>query len=340
MSSRPLFGAEPSVGFPLIDNTILRRLITIPASLAMFAVLSVGLPLVITTALVVDAVRAALFRKPAMASRLTVFLWLYLLGEMWALVALAGAGLLGGRRSVDITFRLQSAWVAWTFAAMRLAFDLSFRVEGLEQVPPAPILVLARHASLVDTMLPGRYIGREHGIRLRYILKKELLVDPALDIGGNRLPNHFVDRGSGDSESETAAIRALAEGMADSEGMMIYPEGTRYSDEKRQRYVAPLIRKGGSIGEIASGYERVLPPRPGGTLAILEATAADVVVLAHRGLEGFARVKDMWSGGLVGSQIDVRFWRVPRRDIPEGGAERVEWLYRLWSDIDSWVSKG
>ena len=209
----------------------------------------------------------------------------------------------------------------------------------MEHVPPAPILVLARHASLVDTMLPARYVTRAHGIRLRYVLKKELLIDPALDIGGNRLPNHFVDRGAAGAGAEVTAIRALAEGMADSEGMMIYPEGTRYSDGKRERYVASLVRKGGIIGEIASRYEKVLPPRPGGTLALLDATSADVVVLAHRGLEGFATVKDIWSGDLVGSRIDVRLWRVPRSDIPEGRSQRVEWLYRIWADIDVWVSE-
>jgi 1-acyl-sn-glycerol-3-phosphate acyltransferase len=321
------------------DDTIRRRLITIPVTVVLFLVVSVCFPVLVTASLLVDSMRAVLWRTPAVASRLIVFLWLYLLGEMWALVALAGAGLLTSERSVGLTYRLQGAWAAWTFESMRAAFSLSFREEGLEHVPPAPILVLARHASLVDTMLPARYVTRAHGIRLRYVLKKELLIDPALDIGGNRLPNHFVDRGAAGAEAEVTAIQALAAGMADSEGVMIYPEGTRYSDEKRERYVAPLVRQGGIIGEIASRYEKVLPPRPGGTLALLDATSADVVVHAHRGLEGFATLKDIWSRDLVGSRIDVRLWRVPRSDIPEGRSQRVEWLYRIWADIDAWVSE-
>jgi 1-acyl-sn-glycerol-3-phosphate acyltransferase len=183
------------------------------------------------------------------------------------------------------------------------------------------------------------FVTREHGIRLRYVLKRELLVDPALDVAGNRLPNHFVDRGPAGTEAETAAIRSLAQGMTPAEGVMIYPEGTRYSEEKRLRYTAPLVRKGGVIAELASGLERVLPPRPGGTLALLDATTADVVVLAHRGLEGFARVKDIWAGGLVGSRVELKFWRVERVDVPGNRSDRVHWLFRLWNEIDDWVGE-
>jgi 1-acyl-sn-glycerol-3-phosphate acyltransferase len=127
--------------------------------------------------------------------------------------------------------------------------------------------------------------------------------------------------------------------MPAAEGVMIYPEGTRFSEEKLARYIAPLVAKGGAVAELVSDYESVLPPRPGGTLALLDATGADVVVLAHRGLEGFARVKDVWSGGLVNARIEVKFWRVPRSEIPESRSGRMEWLFRLWSEIDGWVSE-
>ncbi|HSO49244.1 MAG TPA: 1-acyl-sn-glycerol-3-phosphate acyltransferase [Acidimicrobiia bacterium] len=323
----------------MIDNTISRRLITIPVVVVMFLLVSVGLPFLIATGLLVDLARAGLSGRPAMASRLIVFLWLYLLGEMLALLALAFAGLHSHDRAVDLTYRFQAVWAAWNLNAIEQVFGLTFVAEGLDQVPPPPILLLARHASLIDTMLPARYVARDHGIMLRYVLKKQLLIDPALDIGGNRLPNHFVDRGSGDTESEIASIRALGAGMSDAEGILIYPEGTRYSEEKRVRYVGSLLRKGGPLAEIAAGFERVLPPRSGGTLALLDATTADVVVLAHRGLEGLATVKDIWSGELIGSRIDVKLWRVSRAGIPRDRSARVEWLYRLWGDVDHWVSE-
>jgi 1-acyl-sn-glycerol-3-phosphate acyltransferase len=314
-------------------------MITIPGVVLAFVLVSLGLPLLLATGLLVDLARAAVSRRPAMATRLIAFLWIYLLGQMWALPALAAAAMLGGKRAIDLTFRLQDAWTWWNFDAMRAVFRLSFSVEGSDAIDPPPILLLARHASIVDTLLPAVFVTREHGIRLRYVLKRELLVDPALDVAGNRLPNHFVDRGPAGTEAETAAIRSLAQGMTPAEGVMIYPEGTRYSEEKRLRYTAPLVRKGGVIAELASDLERVLPPRPGGTLALLDATTADVVVLAHRGLEGFARVKDIWAGGLVGSRVELKFWRVERVDVPGNRSDRVHWLFRLWNEIDDWVGE-
>ncbi|HEX6146148.1 MAG TPA: lysophospholipid acyltransferase family protein [Acidimicrobiia bacterium] len=321
------------------DRTSLRRLITVPGVVIAFVVVSLGLPLLLAAGLLVDLARWVVSRRPAMAARLVAFLWVYLLGEMWALPALAVAAMAGGRRSTESTYSLQGAWTWWNFEAMRAIFGLSFSVEGSDAITPPPIILLSRHASIVDTLLPAVFVTRAHRIRLRYVLKKELLVDPALDIAGNRLPNHFVDRGPGGTEPETAAIRSLAQGMAPTEGVMIYPEGTRYSEEKRARYTAPLVRKGGVIAELASCLERVLPPRPGGTLALLDATTADVVVLAHRGLEGFARVKDIWSGGLVGSRVELRFWRVARAEVPDTRSDRVEWLFRLWNEIDDWVGE-
>jgi len=38
------------------------------------------------------------------------------------------------------------------------------------------------------------------------VLKRELLADPCLDIVGNRLPNHFLDRHATDSGPELAAL--------------------------------------------------------------------------------------------------------------------------------------
>ena len=95
----------------------------------------------------------------------------------------------------------------------------------------------------------------------------------------------------------------------------------------------------GGVAVVAAGLANVLPPRPGGTLALMEASDADVVVLAHEGLEGFARVRDMWSGDLVGSTIRIRFRRIDRSKIPIDRTDRVGWLFAIWSDVDDWIAK-
>jgi 1-acyl-sn-glycerol-3-phosphate acyltransferase len=323
----------------LLDNPLTRRLITV--TFVFFAVLIVTalLPVLVLVAATVDLVRWMTSRQQAMALRMLLFCWLYLVGEGWAILALAFLGLLPEPTSTKLTFRAQRAWLNWNFVALSTMFSLTFDVRGQDSVPPGPIVLLSRHASLIDTMLPGRFVVRPHGIKLRYVLKKELLIDPALDIGGNRLPNYFIDR-SGNSHEELAALRELARSLQEDEGVLIYPEGTRYSDQKRIELSKRWEVVGGAPGAIAAGLRRVLPPRPGGTLAILDVTDADVVVLAHRGLEGFARMSDMWAGGIAGTTVDVSFWRVPRSSIPETEDARIEWLFRLWAEVDSWVVSG
>lgn len=322
----------------MFENPLLRRLFTVTSVYVGLALVTVLLPLVLVVALFFDLILKVSLGRPLVWVRLISFGWLYLVGEAWGLLILALTAPLPNSIAEAATFRLQTRWAAWNFRAVRYIFDLEFVADGQDQVHPGPIILLSRHASLIDTLLPAWFISRNTDLKLRYVLKKELLWDPALDIAGNRLPNHFVDRGAADSERDLNAIRDLAKDLRPDEAVLIYPEGTRYSEEKRRRYVRRFRNKNGRVAQIAVGLRRVLPPRPGGTLALLEGSSADVVLLAHRGLEGFARVKDMLKGTIVGSRIDVSFRRIARSQIPEGRSERVTWLFETWSEIDTWVA--
>lgn len=320
------------------SKPLLRRLITVPTVVVLWVIVTGLAPVLVVVAASVDSVRWMRSRKPFVSLRALGFGWVYLLGQVWALIALAITALLPKDAKQRATFRLQASWASWNFTALRRLFSLGLEVTGSESVTPGPIVLLVRHASIVDTLLPANLVARPHGLRLRYVLKRELLVDPTLDIGGNRLPNHFISRGSGEAAAEIAAIQELASGIGDDEGILIYPEGTRFTEEKQERYLRRFRDAAEPIASLASGLRKVLPPRPGGTLAILESTTADVVVLAHRGLEGLATVADIWRGGLVGSRIEVELRRVPRDRIPGSRPEMLEWLYRLWADVDAWVA--
>lgn len=321
----------------MLDNTLMRRLVTIPLLYVTLVAATLLAPALLVVALMVDLIRRVRTGSPFMATRILAFGWVYLVGEAWALLAMAMIGLLGRDRSLELTFTLQRWWAAWNFWALRFFFSLRFEVTGSDAILPGPFLLLSRHASIIDTLLPALYVVRPFDIKLRYILKKELLLDPAIDIGGRRLPNHFVDRGASNSESERRAITRLAEGLTADEAVLIFPEGTRFTEQKRIRFTNRLKEKPGNVGQIAGRLRRVLPPKPGGTLALLEASDADVVVLMHRGLEGFARIKDIWMGALVGSTIFIQFRRVARTAVPEGRTQRIDWLFDLWASVDDWV---
>jgi len=35
----------------------------------------------------------------------------------------------------------------------------------------------------------------------------------------------------------------------------------------------------------------------------------------------------------------MRWWRVPREEIPEGREARIDWLFGWWERIDTWVDE-
>ena len=155
-------------------------------------VLSALLPLLLCVALLVDLARWAARRRPFMAVRLTTFLWVYLAAEAAGLVALFGVWIvscfgLRGNALLDLTWRFQQLWTAWLFGAANGVFGLRLKIEGDEHVEPGPLIVLVRHASIVDNLLPSVLIARRHQIRVRYVLKRKLLGDPCIDVAAKRL---------------------------------------------------------------------------------------------------------------------------------------------------------
>ena len=329
-----------------VDETrvevVLRRLRTILPLVLGLVLVTVLLPALLVVGLVVDAVRRVAFGVPPTAARLALFLWVYLAAEVGGVVALAAVWVasLGGRRGAwlrDTTQSLQQLWAGTLFAAVRGLFGLRLEVVGDEAVAPGPVIVLIRHASIVDNLLPANLVTRSHGIGLRYVLKRELLADPCLDIAGRRLPNYFVRRGTGAAE-EVERVRALARGLGPEEGVLIYPEGTRFTPERRARAIARIAERDARLAPRAERIRHLLPPRLGGVGALLDgAPDADIVVIAHHGFDGLRLISDIWKGGLVGLVVRVRVTRVPRSEVPEADAARADWLYDLWQDVDDWL---
>ena len=165
-----------------------------------------------------------------------------------------------------------------------MVFCTSVWVTGAEAVERTPLLLFLRHASAADTLLPAMLLSVPHGTLIRYVLKRELLWDPCLDIVGNRLPNHFVERQPDDSAAEIDAVGRLAEDLSPGEAALIYPEGTRHSAARRTRLIARLRERGyAEAADRAERLRRLLPPRPGGPLALLShAPEVDVVFCADQ----------------------------------------------------------
>jgi len=291
-------------------------------------------PVWIPVAFLVGFVRRCSF----VVLRLLMFFWVYLSIELIGLVAAAGIYLITpnniGRRH-DLFFGLECWWGASLFQSLCRFLSLSTSIEGDDQILPGPVLVFVRHASIIDTAVPVAFLSKAKGLRLRYVFKRELLVDPCIDVAGHASPNYFIDRG-GIAHEELAGIRKLADNLGD-EGVLLYPEGTRFTERKKRIALKRLAKTHPELVTVAESFKHSLPPKAGGALTLLDAAPhADVLIVAHRGLEGLAEVTDLLSGAVIGKKVEIRIWRINAADIPRGEARR-RWLFDWWKRVDDFV---
>jgi 1-acyl-sn-glycerol-3-phosphate acyltransferase len=283
-------------------------------------------PLLLPLLAIVDVVRDR--RMPLCRA------WVWLAGVLVAevvgvVIALVSTGASDLEGS---SYRLQRSWsralIAWT------GWVYGLRVEHTgPTLDEGRFLLLPRHASLADTLLPMWVTDGRAPLRPRYVLKKELQWDPCLDIVGSRVPNVFVDRSG--VEGEVGRVAALADDLGPRDFVVLFPEGTRFSAARRDR-VLKRLRERGQHDRLAAAerLENVLPLRAGGTIGLLARQPLDVVLMAHTGLEGTRTLGDVLRGDLIGRTIRVHTRRVPGSQIPGEEAALRAWLDDSWAWVD------
>ena len=318
-----------------------RRLVSFAVPPLVVVVLVAALPLLLPATLAFDLVgrrRLATTRLVAMgiAWGACESFGLIASGALW----LGAFGRVSSPRSQRAHFRLQVVWARALFACATRIFAFRISVRHRDAPTPGPLLVFVRHVSPLDTLLPAVFLSATHGLRLRYALKRELLVDPCLDVVGQRMPNVFLARGTGRGDREAATLAALARGLDPDEGILIYPEGTRFSPERRARALERVAESRPERLARVEAMAHVLPPRSGGPLALFDAAPdSDLLMVAHHGFDGLRSLKDVLSGALVGRRIEVESWRIPASARPTGDdAQRLAWLDERWAELDAWVA--
>lgn len=319
---------------PAKRGPIRRRLVTTSIYAVSWLLLTLLSPLWLVLGLLLGLAR----RRSFIVVRLLLFAWFYFGLELIALVLVARIFVTRprGEGREEGLYRLQAWWANLTLSVAAKALALKVIVDGAECAVPGPTILLVRHASILDTLLPSVYVQRPHRYRVRYVLKQELLFDPCIDVVGNALPNYFVDR-TGDLGRELEGIRALVRNLG-ADGVLIFPEGTRFSQGKRKKALKKLDAVASPHLPVARRLSHVLPPKPAGVLTLLEELpSVDCVFLAHTGLEAFAKIKDLLNGDVVASTVYVQLWRVDANDIPKGSDERLRWLYSEWEKVNTFV---
>lgn len=340
ITSGPLFPDEGPRGARLI-----RRTRGVVIEFVAFVLVTVLFPLLIAVAVLVDLALWLKSRKPWMAVRLVAMAWWFLFAEVPVLLGLLGIKLTssaGSQRRRRLLYGLRIHWMSSHVGGIRVLFGLGFEVEGMELAGPGPEIMLMRHASIIDNALPDYTAGRAHQMGLRFVIKKELQSLPVIDIGARWVPSFFVRRASADPEAETAELRRLAHdlGSDSREGVLIYPEGTRFTTKKLAKAKAAIAERQPELAPLANRLQHVLPPRLSGPLALMEeAAGTDIVFCGHVGFDGLRGIGDIWRGSLAGTTIRVKFWRYPGAEVPASEEERVAWLYERWQILDDWIGE-
>ena len=319
-------------------EAVLRRAVTIPAYVVWFAASVVLTPAALLVLVPIDLAGRRRFALTRAWALVVVYLYAGVAGlaiATWIRLTRGSSP----ERYLERNFALQCWWGRTLFRAGTRLFGIRVEVEGNEVASTGPFVLLTRHASPIDNLVPSVLVSDRFGIRLRWVINRNLLRDPCLDIVANRLQNAFVHAGSEGSVHDLRKVTSLAKNLGPRDGVAIFPEGALFTPARLAAAIADL--REGRDPEIAARAEQlrhVLPPHVGGTVSVLNAAAqADVVFCAHAGLDGAATYRSIAAGAPVGVTLRVRFWRIPAAAIPRGRTERSHWLLEQWQEVDRWV---
>jgi 1-acyl-sn-glycerol-3-phosphate acyltransferase len=318
-----------------------RRAKTIPAVIAV-TVAGTALSPAVTTGALVSDVAGRRWRLPTV--RMWLFVWQYLLNDTTEIVAApllwAAAGF-GAHLDAPASLRRHERLQRWsvdvlTRRAERL-LGVRFEIDddSLAALEPGPLIVACRHVNLLDSSLPSAlYLG--HDVHVRGVIMAEMLADPGFDLLYGRLGSVFVPR-----DNAPDAVRALARlgaGLDERSVAVIFPEGRLFRPDLLVGAKERLAARDPPRALRLAGLRHVLPPRPAGLNALLDAApTADVVVIAHAGLDGHPRFADLARAVPLRRPVRVTAWRIPRTLIPTDPADRVVWLDDQWRRVDDWV---
>lgn len=324
-----------------VPPRIIRRLLITPIGFLAAVIVLLLSPLLYAAAAVVDVAQRRPWRAVRMTTVAVVFSFAESIGLLVALVLWIFSGFGAAIRTRPFQrahFHLLKFWLrnvsAVILAMLGLTIDYERRDRG-----PRPVLIFSRHAGPGDSVFLTRTAVMDFDRIPRVVAKKELQLAPFFDVIGHRMNHHFVTTGSASRSRELAAIKELAAGLDGDGALVLFPEGGNFTLKRREKAISSLERHGhwDRAGR-AAHMQNVIPPRPGGTTAALEgAPGADVIFVAHSGLEDLSSLADIWERMPLNRVVKARYWRVTPDDRPTGHQETVDWLFGWWQEIDQWI---
>ena len=326
-----------------------RRLLVLPLMLVLAAVVFVLLPVVGVVQAVVALGVVAGRRSRWRGLRLWVFAAVYCAGECLCVLAC----LLLWLASPVPRWRDGDRWQArhvqvlsWYLgmlmhaAERMIAFRLTLECPRGESIAPdRPVIVLGRHAGPGASLVLIRVLLRDRGRVPKIVLKEKLRIDPALDVLLTRIGCAFIGAG-GAAGAAVTAVAELASKLTSRDALVLFPEGSDWTPTRQRRAVRRLRRKGMSAqADAAAKMPNVLPPRPAGTFAALQAApAAELAVFMHTGHDELLDAASIWRALPLRRELHMVWWNEPRPELASE-QECSRWLNQTWVNIDAWIQE-
>lgn len=308
---------------------------------AILAAVTYGLILVVLSpVLVVGRMMAVAPLPPRLRNTARLLLVFAAFLALFEIAALPGTtpGRVGGREQAVALFSRLSRRLYGPGLALAC-----MRLEGAEP-PPAidgrPVIVLARHAGVLNAPLVVYLISRDLHRLPRAVAK----ASAAPTVGLRRLYTaigvKFYNFGGEGRAAASLCLRRMARTATADDALLLFPEGTNYTSARRNRAIAALRAEGNhELATSATGLTHMLHPQPGGAwLLAANAPTADVLVLAHTGLEDLIAFSGQIGYPLLPDGIvHTAWWHTPAAQVPRDRDGFQHWLVGEWQRADAWI---
>jgi 1-acyl-sn-glycerol-3-phosphate acyltransferase len=242
---------------------------------------------------------------------------------------------------IDSHQRLLAGALEWVLGAAGHCFDFKVIVSDASKDESLrleePLLVLARHGGPGDSFVLVHLLLSRYRRRLQIVLKDVLQFDPAIDILLNRMGCLFVRSTSGAGDGQSAVMADVARRLGPNGTLLIFPEGANWTPSRRSRVIRHLRHaREFEAARVATLMANVLPPRPGGVLACLQARPdLGTVVIAHAGIDRVVSMAQAWDRIPLVTPMTLRIW--PAIQVPDNPEDRPAWLTTEWAVVDAWI---
>ena len=236
------------------------------------------------------------------------------------------------------------AWVQMNGGILKLTSKIDWQVEGLEGLSKDSwYLIFCNHLSGFDIAAQS-YVLRNHAPMLKFFLKKELLYVPFMGLGCWALDMPFMNRTSPAKLKKTPKLRgkdlettrkACQKFKHLPTSIMNYAEGSRFTEEKRQRQNSP--------------FNNLLRPKAGGIAFALSAMGEQFSNVLNMTLVYPDNPDNILLDAMCGrlKRVVVRIEALP---VPQVDAERYaneseyrvefqSWLNEIWQQKDAQIEQ-